>query len=182
MEPLRLIIRLLRRLFALLRPPAPAPEPDIITYDPRAPEPPPAPPPPPAFSWETQKGAYKLTRIMCDEEGLSYADKNIICACIYQESRFMNRYPNGKPVVNHNIIDGKVSSTDYGIVQVNDYYHIGKGKTFPSLDYVMDNPDKMVRWMIQCQQKGQLWLWSSFKFGHYQKWLSPSSPMWDLKT
>lgn len=188
MDPLTVIGGVFFILFsgffvALNSKPKPKLEPEIVTFDTRPPEPvaPPPPAPAPQYSWTTQKGAYKLTRIMCDDMGLTLTEKNTVCACIYQESRFMNRYPNGKPVTNVNMVNGKPSSTDWGIVQVNDYYHIGPKKTFPSVEYVLDNPEKMVRWMIQCQQKGQLKLWSSYKFGHYKKWLLPNSPMWGLK-
>lgn len=133
------------------------------------------------LSWGKPKGAYKLTRIMCDEEGLTKRQKDIVCACIFQESRFMNRYTNGKPVINENKKNGKVWSTDYGIVQVNDYWHIGPGKTFPSVAYVMDNPDKMVRWMVrEMKRTGRLQPWSSYVTGAYKQWLSTSSPMWAL--
>ena len=158
------------------RPQVPVPAPVVETPAPPVPK-------PPALSWETQKGAYKLTRIMCDELGLTVEQKNILCACIYQESRFRNRLSSGKPVINQNIKAGKVWSTDYGIIQVNDYYHIGAGKTFPSLEYVMDNPDKMVRWMVSTIKKtGRLQPWSSYVSGAYEIWLSPNSPMWLLKS
>lgn len=144
----------------------------------------PAPGPDPRIaelSWADPKGAYKLTRIMCDEMGLTKRQKDILCACIFQESRFMNRYPNGKPVINQNKKNGQVWSTDYGIIQVNDYWHIGPGKTFPSVAYVMDNPDKMVRWMVrEMKRTGRLQPWSSYVSGAYKQWLSPSSPMWAL--
>ena len=156
------------------------------------PEPPQAPvepvaapvvPEAPKLSWETPKGAFKLTRIMADELGLTVEQKNILCACIYQESRFRNRYADGSPVINQNKKDGKVWSTDFGIVQVNDYWHIGKGKTFPSVEYVMDNPAKMVEWMArEMKRTGKLQPWSSYVSGAYKKHLAVDSPMWALRS
>lgn len=144
----------------------------------------PTPPDPKAgLSWEDQKGAFKLTRIMCDEEGLTFVQKNTVCACIYQESRFRNRYADGSPVINENKKDGRVWSTDYGIVQVNDYWHIGPGKSFPSVAYVMDNPEDMVRWMVRHMKRTSgLQPWSSWTTGAYRQWLSPESPMWALRS
>lgn len=159
-------------------PPPPAPEPVPV----KQPEPPPAKPgglP----GWDTAKHAFKSTRMLCDELGLTLEQKNELCACIYQESRFLNYINPGVPTTNKNRrADGTVSSTDWGICQVNDHYHAGPGKTFPSVEYILANPEKMVRWMIRCQKNGELWLWSSFKFGHYKQWLKATSPMWALKS
>jgi len=141
---------------------------------------------PPAMLWATPKQAYHSTRGMCDEMGLTFAQKNILCACIYQESNFLNYHSNGKPVINQNKDkDGKVWSTDWGIVQVNDTkgWHIGKGLRFPSVQYVMDNPEVAVRWMVSVMKgTGKLQPWSSFTSGVYKKHLIPTSQMWLLKS
>lgn len=163
-----------------IEPPKPVPPP--------TPPPAPKPAPKPVYDFSTPKAAYRSTRMLCDEMGVPYAKtllingkkysrKDRICACIYQESGFKNtaKYENKDPKT------GQVWSTDWGIVQVNDHYHIGKGKTFPSLQYLLDNPEKAVRWMIKMELAGELRLWSSYKFGHYKKWLTDNSPMWKLK-
>lgn len=171
---------------------------DIPTKPPKQPSKPSNPPTPPIFTptesspskssttvakeqpllWDTPKQAYHSTRVMCDDAGLSYTQKNILCACVYQESGFLT---NPKPNENKDPKTGKVWSTDYGIVQVNDYWHIGDGKTFPSVEYVLTHPDKCIAWMINIYRTtGALQPWSSFVSGAYQQWLSPTSPMWAL--
>lgn len=127
-----------------------------------------------APDWSTQKNAYHNTRVLCDFAGLNVEQKNIICACIYQESRFLI------DVKHANVSNGVVESTDYGICQINDYYHIGAGKDFPSVEYVLDNPDKVVAWMIRMYQQGHIGQWVSYSSGAYRQWLVPSSPMWGL--
>lgn len=141
---------------------------------------------PSGLSWETQKGAFKLTRIMCDGAGLTLQEKDVICACIYQESTFLNHVRPGVPTKfeNKDKETGKVWSTDWGICQINDTkgWHIGPGLQFPSVQYVLDHPEKAVAYMIKMQKAGKLSLWSSYKFGHYKKWLSPTSQMWSLRS
>jgi hypothetical protein len=126
--------------------------------------------------FDTQKHAYHSVRVLCDEAGLSVDEKNLICACIYQESQFLN-CAKGQ---NRNK-QGQVTSTDYGICQINDYWNIGKGKPFPSVQYVVDNPQKCVEWMIKMYQQGLLKLWCSYTGGGYKQWLKTNSPMWRLK-
>jgi hypothetical protein len=149
---------------------------------PTSPVPAPAAPSEPDFS--TPQAAFHSARVICDDVGLSYDQKNILCACLYQESRFMNRHSDGTPVINQNKDPktGAVWSTDYGIGQVNDYYHIGQGKDFPTVDYVMDHPEAVVRWMAEIMKTtGKLAAWSSYASGAYKQWLDPRSPMWALK-
>ncbi len=132
--------------------------------------------PPGSDAWDTPRHCFHNVRVLCDQLGLTLEQKNTICACIYQESRFNNA------ALNHNKnSSGVTTSTDYGICQINDYFHIGAGKTFPSLPYVLNNPDKVVTWMIQCMKKGQLSMWVSYSSGAYKQWLLPNSPMWALK-
>jgi hypothetical protein len=76
--------------------------------------------------------------------------------------------------------DGSLSSTDWGLCQINDYFHIGTGKDFPTVDYVLQNPKEVVEWMIEMYQSGDLAQWDSFKSGAYRQWLLPTSPMWKL--
>lgn len=140
-------------------------------------------PPETSNTWDTQQHNYHNTRVLCDSANLTLQQKNIVCACIYQESQFYNYLPNGSPVKHENIVNGKVSSTDWGIVQVNDYFHIGVGKDFPSVEYVLSNPDKCIQWMIDIMAKtGKLQPWSSYTSGAYVQWLSTDSPLWLLKS
>lgn len=148
------------------------------------------------LDWTTQKGAYHATRVTCDALGVSYAktisipgigmfsQKDVICACIYQESEFLNRHTDGSPTKFENKDKvGRLWSTDWGIAQINDYWHIeghGPGHDFPSIDYVMQNPDKAVEWMIKQFQAGNGHLWSSYQSGAYEEHLAIHSPMWEL--
>lgn len=171
------ILAALARIFVPKSPPAPPVPPPVV---PPPPEPAPMPPTPPApaiLLFDTQSHAYHSTRVLCDDAELSVEGKNLICACIYQESRFHNS------AVNHNkAANGATLSTDWGLCQVNDYYHIGLTKDFPNVPYVLDNPDKVVAWMIQMYKTGRLSQWVSYSSGAYKQWLLPSSPMWMLAT
>lgn len=129
------------------------------------------------LDWSTAKGAYHATRVICDQLGLTVDEKNLICSCIYQESGFHNTAKN----INERS-DGTIGSTDWGLCQVNDRFHIGIGKDFPSVQYVLDNPDKIVTWMIEMYKHGKLGIWVSYSSNAYRKWLIPSSPMWLLKS
>lgn len=118
--------------------------------------------------WDTPQHIRRNVRVMCDEAGLSYATKNIICAIIKQESNW-----NPKAVNRHN----ENGTSDHGLLQINDHkgYHIGKGLYFSSVDEVYNNPEKSVRFIIQMAKAGKLWLWSSYKLGHYKKHLLSES-------
>lgn len=136
------------------------------------PEPLPVPTPAPKLDFSTPKAAYHSTRVIADEIGLALNQKNDLCACIYQESRFDNR-----------AIGKNQNSTDWGIVQVNDTkgWHIGPGLRFPSVQYVKDNPEECVRWMAGVlKQTGKLQPWASWTSGAYIQWLVENSPMWKL--
>lgn len=145
-----------------------SPSPDSDTVPPTVPE-------SGDLQWDTPAHAWHAVRVMCDDAGLTLDQKNVISACVYQESHFNNS-------AEHENKDtkGNVLSTDFGIVQVNDYYHIGPGKDFPSVQYVLDNPDKAVAFMLAMFKSGKLSLWTSYSSGAYKQWLSTSSPMWAL--
>jgi len=138
-------------------------------------EPGPADPDGYMLDWSTQKGAWHNVRVLCDKAGLTLEQKNLICACIYQESQFLNTAQHANEDAH-----GDVTSTDYGLCQINDHYHIGPGKDFPSVAYVLANPQDAVEFMIDMYKAGKLNLWSSYSLGAYKRWLSTSSPMWAL--
>ena len=129
------------------------------------------------MDFSTPQTAYHATRVLCDNAGLNVNEKNLICACIYQESEFRNT----AVCINRNT-QGIETSRDVGLVQVNSYWHCGPGKDFPSTDYVVAHPEEAVNWMIKCYQEGQLKMWVSFLSKEYLKWLKIDSPMWLLKT
>lgn len=120
--------------------------------------------------WDTRDHARYNVRVLCDKAGLSVMEKNILCACIHQESNF-----NNNAVCRNRDKDGNIMSSDWGIVQINDHYHIGAGKDFPSVEYVVANPDKAVQWMIDMYKKGQLKMWVSYSSGAYKQWLQEES-------
>lgn len=127
------------------------------------------------YPWDSPQHNWHNARVLCDNANLSVSEKNIISACIYQESRFNNA------ALNHNKNSvGKTVSTDYGICQVNDFYHIGQGKDFPDVQYVLNNPARVVSWMISMYKQGLLKQWVSYSSGAYKQWLVESSPMWNL--
>jgi hypothetical protein len=108
--------------------------------------------------WSDPVVAHHNVRALCDLEGLTgtelinghhWLKKDILTACVFHESGFKvnavnhntelvdsgEKDANGKP-----ILVRKVTSSDFGIVQINDYWHIGPGKDFPSVEYVLENP------------------------------------------
>ncbi len=138
-----------------------------------APAPKPAPSGPDTLQspWSDPVIAHHNVRAICDQEGLSYDQKQILTACVYQESSFRINAIHQNTVLEP---DGtrKVTSTDFGIVQINDYWHIGPGKDFPSVDYVMTHPEECCRWMARYYKKhGNLNAWSSYSTGAYKRWL-----------
>lgn len=119
--------------------------------------------------WEDKKGSANNrhnVRVRCDLAGLSLYGKDTITACVQQESDFWPGATNQN--TNH---AGTVLSTDWGIVQINDYYHIGQGKEFPSVQFVIANPTADVDWMIAMYKSGLLHEWVSYSSGAYLKFM-----------
>ena len=126
--------------------------------------------------WSDPIQARHNVRALCDLAGMAVADKNVLAAVVEAESGFLNYYISGpkigQPVLNRNLrADGSLSSTDWGICQINDRYHIGPGKDFPSVQYVLENPQAAVEWMIKMYQAGQIDMWCAFTNGSYLRWL-----------
>lgn len=119
----------------------------------------------PKYLWDTPVNARHSIRVICDEEGLNLANKDIICKVINGESGFkntaINRNKNAK---------GVVTSTDWGICQINDYFHVGVGKTFSSVDDILQHPDKAVRFMVKMAKVGKLNLWVAYSSGSYKNY------------
>lgn len=119
----------------------------------------------PIYLWDNFANAQHSVRVICDEEGLSVSDKNILSACVRIESNY-------NPLAIHkNISGGKVVSTDFGIAQINDFFHIGNGKDFPSSQFVLQNPETDIRWMCKMWLAGKQSLWVSFSKGLYKRYL-----------
>jgi hypothetical protein len=135
------------------------------------PEPIKPPSQPTTYFWDTKDNARHSVRVICDETGLPLNDKNILTACVQVESDFD---PNA---IHHNRdIDGKITSTDYGIAQINDFFHIGPGKDFPSVQFVLENPEACIRWMAKMWKAGKQSLWTSFSTGAYKQYLKVANP------
>lgn len=94
---------------------------------------------------------------ICKEEGLSKDLTNQLWNTIKGESNFNPR------AINHNKDKyGKILSTDYGLCQWNDYYHIGKNKTIPTVELAYD-PEYSVRKMAQFFRAGKQRLWMAWQ-------------------
>lgn len=123
----------------------------------------------PKYKWDTKANVRHSVRVICDEEGLNWANKNLICACIEQESGF-----NPKAIGKIN----KDGTQDFGLCQYNNgkngrgqAYWIGANADFKNVDEVLNNPEKNVRVMIREFERGNLKYWSSYKTGAYKKYL-----------
>lgn len=119
-------------------------------------------PPSSKYDWDTPILARHSVRVICDEEKLTTTQKNELCATVGAESGWK---PRAIGAVN---FDG---TRDYGIVQINPKYWIGKGKKFPSTDYVLNNPEACVRWMCQEWKRGNRNWWYGYKNGGYKSYL-----------
>lgn len=118
------------------------------------------------YEWDTPEKARHSARMVMDTFGLKWEEKDLLCAVIMAESGFKNTAKN----LNKNE-KGETTSTDWGICQINDRYHIGEKGSFPSVEYVLDNPDKVVSWMIKMYKKGHLNWWCAFSNESYKKYL-----------
>lgn len=148
--------------------PAPAPEPHT---------PPELPQKAPALLWDTPEQARHSARVIMDEEGIThdsmtidgrkYRAKDVLCAVIQGESGFKRNAKNE----NKDPKTGKVMSTDWGLCQINDWFHIGPGKRFASVEQVLNQPELSVRFMVRCYKGGRLYWWIAYKNGSYKKYL-----------
>lgn len=131
---------------------------------------------PPKYKWDTVGDAKHSVRLICDEEGLTLKQKDELCATVGAESGWQSYYLTGKkkgqPVkLENKDKTGRVWSTDYGICQINTYFHIGESKTFPSPEYVLNNPEKCIRWMCRQWKAGNAKWWVAYKSGAYKAYL-----------
>lgn len=142
------------------------------------------PTPTPVYLFDTPQNARHSVRVRCDEAGLSlkpsvavdgilHTPKDVICATLEVESGFYNYKPDGTPQRHVNFEkDGvTVSSTDWGLCQINDYWHIQKYPDFKSVDDVLQHPLKAVDFMIARFKVGKLSDWDAYKNGSFKKHL-----------
>lgn len=125
------------------------------------------PTPPAPLKFDTVQNSQICVRLLCIKEALTPAQQAELYAVIEAESGFKNDliHPN------RDAKTGELLSTDYGICQVNDFYHIGTGKDFPTVAFVIDNPEAVVTWMIEMYKAGKIDLWSAYQNGSYKKYL-----------
>lgn len=114
----------------------------------------------PKYDWSTSEAVRHSIRVICDEEGLTLVEKNNLSATIHCESGYKN-------IIHPNMVNGTVSTTDYGFFQINDWWHIGKGKDFPTYQYVLDNPEAVCRWVCHQWKAGNAKAWVCYAKGMY---------------
>lgn len=144
--------------------PLPATLPTVTT------QPTPMPPTPnidTLLPWTSQDNNWHNIRVLCDLSGLDLLTKNDLTACVDVESQFLNYYANGKPVMHDN-----GTSKDWGMFQINDFWHIGVHKDFASVDFVMANPQVCGQFMVDMFKAGKADMWSSHKSGVYKDHLA----------
>lgn len=105
------------------------------------------------FAWDTPENCRHNVRAIADLEGLTLDEKNDFSSTVHCESNYNPK------CIHPNIINGHISSTDFGILQINDYWHIGPGKDFPSSDFVLNNPEACVRWGAKQWKAGNGKMW-----------------------
>lgn len=120
----------------------------------------------PKLLWNNKQNVRHSIRVICDELGMTFEQKDTMCATIQGESGFL------LTAKNENKRNGITVSTDWGLCQINDYYHIGAGKSFPSVEYVLNNPEAVVRWMGKQWLAGNRNWWIAYKNGSYKKYLT----------
>lgn len=112
------------------------------------------------YDWSTPEAARHSLRLICDEEGLTPAQKNLMSQVVNCESGFHTK------AVHPNLYDGKLASTDRGICQWNDKYHSSEITS----DEAFNNPEKCVRLMCTYVKRGQIKDWVCYTSGLYQKY------------
>lgn len=119
---------------------------------------------------EERVATLKMCQQICKDKKLTPFQTAEMLATLMFEAGFNNTLTNK----NKNA-KGVVTSTDWGLCQINDYWHIGKNKSFPSVEYVLANPDKVVMWMADMWKAGKGKLWVAYSGGYYKKYfIEPS--------
>lgn len=142
----------------------------------------------PKYLWDTPENVRHSIRVICDEMSLSYYLKNVVCAVIQAESGFETNILVHNCRINGHIVSvrsteydikkhGPILSTDVGLCQINDgppngpKWWIGEGKYFASVDEVLNDPEKSVRFIIKQAKSGNLKFWVAYTSGAYLKYM-----------
>lgn len=100
-------------------------------------------------NWADPEIARHNLRVICDQEGLTVAQKNLTSQVVHCESGYHVH------ATHPNLYKGKQVSCDFGICQWNDHYH----GTEISPDEAMNNPEKAIRLMCQYVKAGKITQW-----------------------
>ncbi len=116
------------------------------------------------YDWSTPEEARHSLRVICDEEGLTIAQKNLMSQVVHCESGYLTN-------ATHPNLDakGQLASTDFGICQWNDWWHWIKKREISPTE-AMHNPEKAVRLMCQYVKAGQIKQWVCYSSGLYKKY------------
>lgn len=144
------------------KPPIVEPTPNIPTEPEKPNLPPPNPLNPPylpPYLWDTSENSRHSCRVICDNMGLSVAEKNLLCQVIRCESGFDIN------AIHHN----NNGTSDFSLCQYNSKWWVGKDKPFKDKQDVYDNPKRQIEIMIGEYRKGRLNQWVCFKNGNYKR-------------
>lgn len=121
----------------------------------------------PTFTWTDLDINKHNVRVICDEEGLTFEQKETLCATVHGESGFDTTVTNKNYAFSK--LTGKkyLASTDYGICQWNDYWH---GKEITPYEAIHD-PEKAIRLMCAYWKRGQMNQWVAYSSGRYKHFL-----------
>ena len=114
-----------------------------------------------ALMWDTVANTRHSCRVIMDTYGFLPKVKDLLCAVIMSESGMNIR------AINHN----KNGSYDYGLVQVNSTYWVGKGKYFESEQEVYDHPEKSVKFLCDSYNEGKLNRWYGYTNKSYLRYM-----------
>ncbi len=115
---------------------------------------------PTALLWDTAENARHSLRVICDQEGLTVDQKNLMSQVVHCESGYYIH------ATHPNLYNDKQVSCDYGICQWNDKYH--GAEITP--DEAMNNPEKAIRLMCHYVKSGRITQWVCFSAGLYKKY------------
>ena len=102
---------------------------------------------------------YHNVRVICDLEGLSLEQKDILTSCVWVESEF-----NVHAKMENKDKLGRIWSVDNGICQWNTYFH----GTEITPDQAVNDPEMAVRLMCSYWKAGKENQWVSFTSNAYK--------------